>query len=124
MQPVTQTRRVGVIAPAVGTLFAFRGRQYRVTAWACTSARPQRDPSDPDSWLDVLLHDVATEREGKRHRFCLRPEATHVIGAGVAGCLAAIREIKVVGMADWSVRQLQGATRAAEERGRAGRLIL
>jgi len=108
----------------VGAIFTFRGRQYRVTAWACTSTKPERDPADPDSWLDVLMHDVASEREGKRHRFCLRTEATHVIGAGVAGCVAAVREIKVLGMADWSMRQLQGATRAAEDRGRAGRLIL
>lgn len=124
MQRVTCTSPSAVLAPSVGAIFAFRGRRYRVSGWARTCARPTPDASDPESWLDVLLYDIATEREGARHRFCMRREATHVIGTGVAGCVAAIREIQVIGMVDWSVGQLRGAHQAAEQRGRAGRLIL
>ncbi|WP_155644391.1 hypothetical protein [Burkholderia territorii] len=109
-----------MIAPDAGATFIYRGRTYRVNSWICAAEPPPKT----DNWIDEILFDAAYEREGVRFRYCTRDMATHVSGSGVAGCIAPIAEIEVIGTVDWPVEQLEAHRMSAILRGKRGQLIM
>jgi hypothetical protein len=114
-----------VAAPEAGALFEYGTNSfgtgpahYRVKAWMRRRA-PRQDaldfatagalPGEYGGTMALLMAEVVREvreHEGAGHRermeFCMRDVATHVCGAGIAGCVAAISKIKVTGMVQWS----------------------
>ena len=86
------------IAPAVGTIFEYKDRRYRVKSWF-----KEIDVPRSDDWIDDILYDANHKnKNGKNWQWCARKEATHVSGSGVGGCIAPISEIKITGRVNWS----------------------
>jgi hypothetical protein len=108
------------IAPDIGSLFDYNGRQYVVIGWARKFVRP---PYTGEDLAERLIEELLIEEESLGlFRFatmqcCLREEATHVLGRGVCGCLAPISEIQVTGMAQWIPEHLEYQQNRAAERG-------
>ncbi|UJJ60608.1 hypothetical protein [Rhodanobacter denitrificans] len=110
------------LAPAVGTVFTYNGAKYRCTGWLRPADPPKPGP-EWDDFLDELLYDAAYQRDGVRFRWCLREEATHVSGRGIAGCLAEIARIRVIGRAELPAAVLRSEEARAVALGRARRLV-
>lgn len=90
-----------VVAPDIGTLFTYRGRSYVCEGWIETYETPtvERD------WVGHLL--AVTQGRKEPMRFASRTSATHVVGRGVAGCTAPLREVYVTGFADWTAERIE-----------------
>lgn len=120
------------LVPDVGTLFEYGvdgltggPRRFRVSAWM--RVRPRLiDPIEmaesgafPDECGGHLALTLAeVERDDPQPasaamEFCVRSQATHVCGKGVAGCVAPIARIKITGMVDWPDSLLQQARETA-----------
>ena len=75
---------------------------YRVTGWyKMVDPEVLKSKSHKDDWISGLLVDTAHKRDGKLIMHCTREEATHVGGAGVGGCLVAVKDIICGGYVDW-----------------------
>ncbi|MHA2062922.1 MAG: hypothetical protein ACXABY_00930 [Candidatus Thorarchaeota archaeon] len=104
--------RGGRHVPDVGAKFTYKGRKYRVTGW-CRVRKPKQLPLDVD-WLDQVLEPDPNETT---YEWCLRKEATHVTGAGIAGVRAPVKDIKVTGMVNWPEEHLKSERRHANTLG-------
>ena len=99
------------LAPDVGTIFDYHGSRYRVDGWLKerNPPAPSRDPVS--QMINDILYQSQQEIGPKKQklRWCFRKDATHVAGSGVAGCVAPIEDIKVVGRVKWSEKDFDEA---------------
>jgi hypothetical protein len=107
-------------APDAGWRFRYRGRTYRVTGW-CKPMPPPAEPSAgernfPRDLIDDLLYTAQQEVGPDRCRLvcCGQDEAEYVCGVGVAGCIARLADIEVLGPVAWPLAQLDEAREQAE----------
>lgn len=120
--PTPRPNPPALLAPDVGALFNYKGRNYRCKGWL----RPAEPPAPGPDWadfIDEILYDAAYQREGVRFRWCHRHEATHVAGSGVAGCLAEIARIRVTGQAQLPPDVLESERARAQALARSRRLV-
>ncbi len=120
-------------APEAGAVFEYgldsfgkSPARYRVTGWmrqrapkmdavdfAASGALPTEYGGLGALWASECVREILEEEGAKRcepMEFCLREFATHVSGAGIAGCIAPLSRIKVTGMVAWD----EGALRQAQ----------
>lgn len=115
------------LPPEVGSIveyglnsFGTSPARYRVNAYL----REVVEVSTTDEFgLSEILQEARRASQGKRLRWCLREDATHLSLSGISGALAPVRDCKVIGMVDWPQKELQAARDYAERRGREGDLL-
>ena len=89
---------VGFVKKDDGSAYPDKHR-YRVTGWykMVDPEALKREESklyrEGRSYINDILIDTAHKRDGKLIMHCTREEATHVGGAGVGGCIAAVKDI-------------------------------
>ena len=87
---------VGFVKKDDGSAYPDKHR-YRVTGWYKMIDPEALNRETSKLWnrpyLNDILIDTAHKRDGKLIMHCTREEATHVGGAGVGGCIAAIEDI-------------------------------
>jgi len=89
---------VGFVKKDDGSAYPDKNR-YRVTGWykmvdpEALKREQAKLYKDGRSFLNDILIDASHQRDGKLIMHCTREEATHVGGAGVGGCIAAIEDI-------------------------------
>ncbi len=57
--------------------------------------------------INDMLIDSAQKKDGKLMMWCAKREATHVTGAGVAGCIEKISDIEITGRVSWDEETIQ-----------------
>ncbi|NQZ53254.1 MAG: hypothetical protein HRT93_03260 [Piscirickettsiaceae bacterium] len=87
--------------PRIAETFEYRDSSYRVTSFY----KPAKDNDKPVVRRGKVLLAEST-----------REDATHVCGAGIAGCIAAISEIKITGVVSWDARTIVKERAKYEER--------
>lgn len=106
--------------------FGKKPARYRVQSYLC-EATPSPRPSGNsklNAIIDEILAEEATTRpNGKRLRWCLAEEATHVSLVGTAGTIAPIEHCMPVGMVPWSAALLEEARRHAYDLGISKELL-
>ena len=65
------------------------------------------DKGDISALLNNLLIQSAQKKDGKLMMWCAKEEATHVTGAGVAGCIEKLSDIEVTGRVPWTEEMIQ-----------------
>lgn len=116
------------LRPVPGARFEYEGRNYRLNSFLCEVSQ---EPAGQDL-LSQLLAEIEAEEEAElapgvrrvRLRWCLPEEATYVSGSGVAGCIAPIDEITVVGMVPWPAAELAELEASALRKGQAGQFAM
>lgn len=87
---------VGFVKKDDGSAYPDKHR-YRVTGWYKMidpeALKREQAKLYKRAYLNDILIDTAHKRDGKLIMHCTREEATHVGGAGVGGCIAAIKDI-------------------------------
>lgn len=74
--------------------------------------------------ISAALFDTAPDIFGGKMRLCLRKDASHVYLVGKPrGAVAAVRNCRVIGMADMPPDEIERATRTAEALGKSGALV-
>lgn len=84
-----------VPVPDVGDLFDYDGRGFRCDGWVRIE---ERTVTEQQAKIFALL--CVTPPKLVR-RWALREEATHVVGSGVSGCIAAIESVTCTGRVNW-----------------------
>lgn len=94
--------------PNITDCFTWNGSRYRATAYLKTVTVE----------LSPMMARILKRTHSTQEVFCVREEATHVCGAGVAGCCAPVGEIT-------DVRPMEGWSQGAidEERATAAALV-
>lgn len=98
------------IAPVFGAIFEHAEKRYRVTGYMRRAVPP------PESdWIAKILFDASQEltRDNVRLEWCPRANAEYVTGAGVAGCVVPVADVRVVGMVQWDKATLDTAEKAS-----------
>lgn len=90
---------VGFVKKDDGSKYPDKHR-YRVTGWykmvdpeALKREQAKLYKPGVGSMLNDILIDASHQRDGMLIMHCTREEATHVGGAGVGGCIAAVKDI-------------------------------
>ncbi len=104
--------KIAAFVPDVGAIveygldgFGKNPATYRVSGWL-KSAPPPAPPSDQDGpygFLRQMLYQTQQKvgPDSKRLKFCTREEAEYLNLVGVAGAIARVGEVKVVGRVSW-----------------------
>lgn len=112
-------------ALVAGARFTHLGRQYRLNSFLCEmQERPVEHELPAGLFAEWDAEEAASLPAGMRRiklRYCLPEEASFVTGSGVGGCVAAIEEIEIGEMVDWSQQQLTEHHEQALRKGREGR---
>jgi hypothetical protein len=105
---VVPFKRAEKTAPDIGTRFTYDEQTYMVSGWATEAAK--RDVSwidndttpPPEDWMADLLYSTQQSLGPRKQKlvWCQRDRATHVTGKGIAGCVAPIDMIKVIGRSE------------------------
>ena len=107
-----------------GMLFVHQGRKYRLNSFLCEVVeKPVENELLAEVFAEWDAEVAASLPVGMRHiklRYCLPQEATFVSGSGVGGCVAAIEEIQLDGMVEWSEQQLAEHHGQALRKGKLG----
>lgn len=115
-----QTR---LVAPEIGALVEYgvgddgMPRLLCVRGWLC----PALPPATIHEFA-ALLYASAPRFDGRRLRWCLRPEATHLSLVGIGSAIVPVGACRVRGMLELPAPALEQARRAAFEWGSAGGL--
>lgn len=108
--------------PDVGDTFTycdkFGGEHgYRVTCWL--RRRPPRTPH-PDPAVEEMIQELARRYPPRGHGpdrvplvFCRREEAEYVGGAGVAGIIVRVSDVRVTGRVNWLPEHIADERRMA-----------
>ena len=117
--------RPGLVA---GAQFVYQGNSYRLNTFLCEVPENSVEHDFLDFLFDEWEPDEAAKVPAGMRRFklqtCLPHEATFVSGSGVAGCVAAIDEIKLVGQVGWSEQQLAAHHENSLREGRERRYVV
>lgn len=111
------------MGPAIGSLFEYNGRKYRVNSWLCVAKAPRVKEDLLENMLTEVLYESARLIDGQRLRHCLQDEATHVSGSGVGGCIAPIDQITITGIVAWPQEHIDEAEQSAIRLGTTRRLV-
>lgn len=104
-----------------GSLFLYKGRQYRLDGFLCEMPERQRGVGVVESLLAQIEAELQiTGQRRIRLRWCLPEQASYVSGSGVCGCIAPISEIEFAGIVAWSDQDLAAHHEAAMRLGRKG----
>lgn len=107
-----------------GTRFVHHGRTYRLDGFFCElQEAPLEHELLQGLFTEWDAEEAASLPTGMRRiklRHCLPAEATFVSGSGLAGCVAAIEAIEVIGMVEWSEQKLAAHHEQALCKGREG----
>jgi len=114
-QPLEDLGTPGEGKPRIGEIFVYKNdptRRYRVEGFCKEFVRKPRK----DAILDEIFQDIESRkspeqkaREAKLMKVigCSRDEATFVSGAGVAGTVARLEDIEIIGLVEWKPRTIQ-----------------
>ena len=114
-QPLEDLGTPGEGKPRIGEIFVYKNdptRRYRVEGFYKEFVRKPRK----DAILDEIFQDIEARkspeqkaREAKLMKVvgCSRDEATFVSGAGVAGTVARLEDIEIIGLVEWKPRTIQ-----------------
>lgn len=110
----------------VGALFRYNGNRYRLTGFLKEKPLPEL----PGGLVGEVLALCRAEDEAKipkgmrqiRLHWCLPEEATHISGAGTAGCIAALGAVEFTGKVSWPEELLADSRDHALRLGEAGEL--
>ena len=103
--------KIDVGVPDVGDLVEYGGNQYRVRGWM----RKRHQPSNievPHIIDGILFYDNPPEAVAKL-QWCYRDEAQFVALTGVAGAVAPIEQVRVVGKVTWPQEHIDEARQQA-----------
>lgn len=115
--------KVAHFVPDVGTIveygmdsFGKKPATYRVSAWLKEATPP---PPSKYDFLNHLLYSTQQKvgPDEKRLEFCTREQAEYLSLSGIAGAIARVGDVKVVGRVNWSEEML------ADERAQALALV-
>lgn len=108
--------------PDVGTIVEYgidylnnQPRTYRVTSWLKKYVPPKRSDYE---WLDDILDQSAREFGPDKTQlvYCNRKEAEYVGLSGIAGTIARINDVKIVGRVNWPEEQINDERKRAIKR--------
>lgn len=124
MKKTEFVRRLNNPVPEIGDTFKLsrdaewptRDHSWRVTGYMklVTPETMKRDENSLGDMLNNVLIDSAQKKDGKIMMWCAKEEATHVTGAGVAGCMEKLSDIEITGRVSWSEEMIQDAVRQHE----------
>lgn len=120
MQKTEFVRRLTNPIPEIGDTFKVvdaewptKDHSWRVTGYMklvtpeALKAEQSKKFTELGGMLNDILIDSAQKRDGKLMMWCKKEEATHVTGAGVAGCTRRLDEIVVTGRVPWDEETIQ-----------------
>lgn len=103
------------MTPEICDRILYNDRKYRVDGYV-REYDPIAEMPEPQDEMDRITQDVVVKMINKekeegtyrtRYIWCEKEDATHVTGSGVAGCLAPISEVKIIGKVEWSEEAVQ-----------------
>jgi len=104
---------IDVGVPNVGDIVEYNGRRYHVDGWLRERLPPQRSRTIMNNIINDILYETQQEIHGKKLRFCYQEEATYLSLSGVAGNIAPVDEVKVVGKVNWAPEHIEEARQGA-----------
>jgi hypothetical protein len=106
--------KIDVGVPDVGDIVEYQGARYRVSGWL-RDHRPPRPLLDMlfSSLIDDIVYEAQHQIQGTNLQWCYRDEAQFVILTGIAGVVAAVDQVHVVGKVPWPQEHIDEARQQA-----------
>jgi hypothetical protein len=95
--------------------FGEKPQTWRVDSWMRIAPVPKfsNPPTNVNDMIDQVLFEGCQKIKGHRMQWCLQHEATHLGLSGVCGRIAPIEECEVIGIVEWSKKDIEEAKQSA-----------